>query len=127
MLVSPFPVEHSSRPINPYVGIFRGTRHIMPDGTTSKWIIHIPSIFYYLKNDLQIFDFLLRRQKGKADLLKWLREKIMFLKHINLSKFWKLIFIKHQSSHHKESDIITISDLAIQIFNPLLNDDLTDK
>lgn len=50
MLVSPFPVEHVSRKINPYAGVFRGTRHIMPDGTISKWIINIQVIFYYLKN-----------------------------------------------------------------------------
>ena len=61
MLVSPFPVEHISRKINPYIGIFRGSRHIMPDGNISKWVMYIPAIFYYLKNELQIFDFLIRR------------------------------------------------------------------
>ncbi len=50
MLVSPFPVEHISRKINPYIGIFRGSRHIMPDGNISKWVMYIPAIFYYLKN-----------------------------------------------------------------------------
>lgn len=73
MLVSPFPVEHASRNINPYVGVFRGSRHIMPDGNISKWVMHLPVIFHYLKNELQIFDFLIRRERAKSDLLKWLR------------------------------------------------------
>lgn len=50
MLVSPFPVEHSTRSINPYAGIFRGSRHIMPNGYISKWVINIGAIFHYLKN-----------------------------------------------------------------------------
>jgi hypothetical protein len=45
----------------------------MPNGNMSKWVINISAIFNYLKNELQIFDFLIRREKAKSDLLKWLR------------------------------------------------------
>ena len=55
-----------SRKINAYAGVFRSNRHIMPDGNVSKWVINVPVIFYYLKNELQIFDFLLKRERGKS-------------------------------------------------------------
>jgi len=50
MLVSPFPVEHKTRAINPYAGVFIGSRHIMPDGNISKWEVNTSVIFHYLKN-----------------------------------------------------------------------------
>lgn len=50
MLVSPFPVEHTLKTINPYLGVFVGRRHIMPDGHISKWSVNVTAIFNYLKN-----------------------------------------------------------------------------
>ena len=51
MLVSPFPIEHSTRKkINPYAGIFLGKRHISPEGIISKWVINLETIYFYLKN-----------------------------------------------------------------------------
>lgn len=87
--------------MNPYQGVFVGKRHIMPDGYISKWTVNVNVIFNYLKNEQQIFDFLIKRQKAKMDLIKWLRENLLKIKHINLSKFWKIIFIKSQSTYFK--------------------------
>lgn len=50
MLVSPFPVEHTQKNINPYEGVFIGNRHFMPNGEISKWAVNIPVIFHYIKN-----------------------------------------------------------------------------
>jgi len=80
----------------------------MPNGDVSKWVVNIPVIFHYLKNELLIFDFLMKRDKAKADLIKWLRENLLKIKQINLSKFWKLIFIKMQSVSQKDKDVITL-------------------
>ena len=41
MLVSPFPIEHSTRKINPYVGSFSGKRHILNEGIISKWVVNL--------------------------------------------------------------------------------------
>ena len=96
MLVSPFPLDHTTRSGGSfYEGSFQGRRHIMPSGVMSKWIVNIPVIYFYLKNETQIFEFLIRRREAKAELLRWLRENLLRIKQVNLSRFWKSIFYKY--------------------------------
>lgn len=128
MLVSPFPIEHESRKeINPYRGNFRGKRHVLPDGTISKWKVNLSCIYFYLKNESQVFDFLHKRKKAKMELLVWLRKHLLSFKQLNLSRFWKLILLKTASNQYSERDIITMPELFANVFYTLSIDELTPK
>jgi hypothetical protein len=64
-LFVPYPLRHKHKPINPYLGVFVGHRHIMPDGSLSHFVTNIPAIFSCLKNELQLFEFLMEREGAK--------------------------------------------------------------
>lgn len=100
MLVSPFPLTHNqSQEISLiYKGQFLNKRVIAPNGSISKWRINLSVIYFYLKNQQQIFEFFNRRKKAKMTFLKWLRQELFNFKHLSLSKFWKLIFAKFVSN-----------------------------
>jgi len=68
---------------------------IHPNGSISKWKVQVDVIFNYLKNELQIFDFFLKRKEGKMEMLQWLRKDLFKIKEINISKFWKILFVKY--------------------------------
>lgn len=70
------------------------TRALLANGHISKWKIHLPAIYAYLKVEMNIFDFLNRRVNSKIETIKWMRENLFKIRQMDLSKMWKSIFGK---------------------------------
>jgi hypothetical protein len=125
----PFELRHRSRNIKAYDGVFVGSRHAMPDGSMSRWGVNICVIFQYVKNEVQIFDFLFERENAKGELMRWLRENLVRIKRENLSKFWKKIFSR-SGNLIKESDNsseITFDEINSEIFEEKNKDEIVSK
>ena len=61
------------------------------------------------------------------EMLGWLRKNLLNFKQINLSKFWKLIFLKTSSNIYLERDVINLLELYANVFYTLSLDELTPK
>lgn len=61
------------------------------------------------------------------EILTWLRRNIFTIKELNLSKFWKNLFIKYLSNLYPETEVINLIDLFSNVFYTLSQEELISK
>jgi hypothetical protein len=57
-----------------------------------KWVLDLDIVFNYLKQESDLFLFLIRRKNSKMIVLSWIRNNLFNLKVTILSSFWKYLF-----------------------------------
>lgn len=65
---------------------------VHPNRTIRKWVLDLETIFKYLKQESDLFLFLIRRKNSKMIVLRWIRNELFSLKVTILSSFWKYLF-----------------------------------
>jgi hypothetical protein len=65
---------------------------VHPGRSIRKWVLDLEVVFNYLRQESDLFLFLIRRRNSKMIILRWLRNNLFTLKVTTLSSFWKYMF-----------------------------------
>lgn len=90
-VATPMPLRCPSEP-NVYECQFLDRWLVHPNRTIRKWVLDLDVVFNYLKQESDLFLFLIRRKNSKMIVLRWIRSNLFGLKVTILSSFWKYLF-----------------------------------
>lgn len=126
-VATPMPLKCQNTEDNMYDCQFLDRWLVHPNKVIRKWVLDLEVAFHYLKQESDLFLFLIRRKNSKMIVLKWIRNNIFSLKITLLSSFWKYLFDEYINANKtqekaKIEQTISPGDVYANIFYTIDDD-----